>query len=228
MSRADQTDPYSLPADPDLHDLFVAWARSIALSTRTATVGSITAYNPADQTAAVTVDILEVARVVGTTAAAPRPPLRLPKVPVHFYGDGTGECYMSMPLKPGSTGMLIVSDRSLAAWLGRPGPAPVDPVEWFTHRFASAVFVPGLTDNAHRIATPTALDGPVLEGPTIHLGRESVLSVAVAEHLITAVDAMLAALVTAGAGNAFTGAGTAQAAWDLAKEAIASVKVKVI
>lgn len=227
MSRADKTDPFALPADPDLHDLFVAWARKIQLATRTATVGTVTAYNPATQTAAVTVDILEVARVAEAPAPVPRSPLLLPKVPVFFPGDGTGTNYLSLPIVPGSTGMLIVSDRSLSTWLNRAAPVPVDPVEWFTHRFASAVFVPGLTDNAHRIGTPTALDGPVLEGPVIHLGRNSVQSAAIAEPLIAAVDAMLTALVSAGAGQAYTGAGGAQAAWEAAKAQIIAAKVKV-
>lgn len=228
MSRADKTDPFALPVDPDLHDLFVAWARKIQLAVRTASVGTVVTYNPATQTAAVTVDILEVARTAGVPQPTPRPPIALPNIPVVFPGDGTGLSYLSMPIVPGSTGKLIVSDRSMATWLNRVGPTPVDPVEWFTHRFANAWFEPGLTDNAHRIATPTALDGPVLEGPAIHLGRESVLSAAIAEPLIAVMDAVMAALVAAGAGNAYAGAGSAQAAWEAGKEAIKAAKVKVI
>lgn len=230
MSRANKTDPFALPPDPDLHDLFKSWARKVVLQARTATVGSVVTYNAATQTANVIVDILEIARVAEVPEPVPRPPIALTNVPVHIYGDGTGINYLSMPIVPGSTGMLIVSDRSLATWLNRTGPVPVDPVEWFTHRLASAVFVPGLTDNLHRISTPTALGGPVLEGPQIYLGREAVaagLSAAIAENLITAIDATMAALVAAGAGAGYAGAGAAQAAWNAAKNAIASSKVKV-
>ena len=51
-------------------------------------------------------------------------------------------------------------------------------------------------------------------------------SLAKYQQLVTAIDATLAALVAAGAGPAFTGAGTAQTAWNAAKAAIETVVTK--
>lgn len=57
-------------------------------------------------------------------------------------------------------------------------------------------------------------------GQSVNVG--GVATLALNDPLITAIDAMLTALVAAGASPAFTGAATAQTAWNGAKSAIAS------
>jgi hypothetical protein len=240
MGSENQTGLYALPPDPELADLYRVWARKIGLAIRTAVPGTVTAYNPTTQEASVRCDYLQVQRVTQQVAGQPDPsetnqerasaPILLTNVPVCPAGAGDGESYLTFPITPGCTGVLVVLDRSKDTWVNRTASVAVDPVKSAIHSLADCVFFPGLTDRAHRIAVSAGTSiAAVLESSQVYLGKEATptSSVTIGEQLIIAVDAMLAALVAAGAGNAFTGAGTAQAAWNAAKDAIKSSKVKV-
>ena len=61
-------------------------------------------------------------------------------------------------------------------------------------------------------------------GQTVQCGGN--FDLALADQLVTAIDAMLAALVAAGAGPAYTGAGGAQGAWNGLKNTIATTTTK--
>lgn len=240
MGVENRSSAYDLPPDPEQIDLFTVWARKIGLAIRTATVGTVTAYNPATQEASIRVDHLEVRRVTQSPTPGEDPnetnevrvsaPIQLTAVPVFTYGAGDGASYLSFPITPGCTGMLAVLDRSRDTWVNRTASVAVDPVKSQIHSLSDCVFFPGLTPRAQRIAVSGGTTiAAVLESDQVYIGKEATptTSITIAEQLIIAMDAMLAALVAAGAGNAYTGAGTAQAAWNAAKDAIKSTKGKV-
>lgn len=242
MGVENRTGLYALPADPELADLYRVWGRKIGLAIRTAVPGTVTVYDPSTQEASVTVDYLEIQRVTQqipgapdpseTNAVLPKAPLLLTKVPVCPVGSGNGTGYLTFPILPGCTGVLLVLDRSKDTWVNRTASVPVDPVKSSIHDLADCVFFPGLTDRLHRISVPTDLTAAVLEASLIKLGRNAVQHVAIAEALVAAVDALLAAGVAfvgvpadpsgENAGGAFL---AAQGAWSALKSQIASIKV---
>ncbi len=193
---------YSLPADPELADLFTVWARKIGLAIRTCTLGTVQTYDPTTQEASVMVDMLKIQRVTQQTVpgvdpnetneVAPAAPTLLTKVPVLITGAGNGTSYLSFPILPGCTGALVVLERSKDTWMNRTAPIPVDPVKSAIHSLADCFFIPGLTDRLHRVSTPTSLTSAVLEAPLVHLGVGAVQGVA---RLADAVSAK-AALIT--------------------------------
>jgi hypothetical protein len=226
--------------DGELQQLFIVWARKIGLAIRTATVGTVTAYNPATQEASIRVDHLEVRKVTQsdlpgedpneTNAVRVSAPIQLTAVPVFTYGAGDGESYLSFPVTVGCTGMLAVLDRSRDTWVNRTASVAVDPIKSAIHSMSDCVFFPGLTPRAQRITVSGGTTiAAVLESSQVYIGKEATpaTSIAIAEQLIIAMDAVLAALVAAGAGAGYAGAATAQTAWNLAKDAIKSSKGKV-
>jgi hypothetical protein len=239
VSEANRASQYDWPADPELESIFTVWARKIGLAIRTATVGTVVTYNPTTQEATIRVDHLEVKRVTVQTVPGEDPnetnevrasaPIQLTAVPVAFFGAGNGSSYLTFPITPGCTGMLAVLDRSRDTWVTRTASVAVDPVKSAIHSLSDCVFFPGLTPKAQRISPAASITAAVFEAPLVYIGAEATptTSIAIAEQLIIAVDAMLTALVAAGAGPGYAGATTAQTAWNLAKDAIKSTKGKV-
>jgi len=118
----ERTGPYELSSEPDLAELFRLAVRKLQLEMRTHTVGTVVSYNPATQTADVSVDILQVVRDNNTPPSrqdpAPsitQPPIILKGIPVHFQGTQTA--YATQPIKTGDKGELHVNDRSIQKWL---------------------------------------------------------------------------------------------------------------
>lgn len=249
MGVENQTGLYALPPDPTLSDLYRVWARKVGLAIRTAVPGTVTAYNPTTQEASVTVDYLQVQRVNQQVAGAPDPsetneerasaPLLLPNVPVCWDGAGDGLAYLTFPLVPGCTGVLVVLDRSRDTWVNRTAAIPVDPVKSAIHSLADCVFFPGLTDRAHRITPSSGTSiAAVLESSQVYLGKEATptSSVAIAERVedgVTAVINSLVATLTPLGPAPVTGAAmvaalnTALGVWQALGATLASTKVKV-
>ena len=243
MATENRTGAFEFAPDPDLENLFTVWARKIGLSIRTATVGTVQAYDPATQEASVMVDMLEVRKVIQQTEPGVDPnetnrvrasaPILLTNVPVLVTGSGNGTDYLSFPITAGCSGALVVLDRSKDTSVNRTALQPVEPVKSAIHSLSDCFFVPGLTDRLHRIATPTDLTAAVLESAQIKLGRTATIYVALSTPLISAIDALLAAgaaFVGANgdpsgenAGAAFT---AAQGAWETLKAEISATKVK--
>lgn len=243
MGRENRSvDAFDLHATPALSELNRALARAIKLSIRTHIPSTVVAYDPATQTAQVTVDALPVVRVTDPTripkniltlkgvppnAEAVLAPIMLSQIPVAMLSGSTG--YVAIPLVPGDTGMLHVSDRSLEAWLQ--SGIPADPVFAFTHALKDSVFYPGLRPKAKPITPPPS--GTVLEGlPTIKLGAVAVDAVIKGTTFVALMDAMITAAVAAAlpitppSGDGGTAAFTAfKTAWDAAKVSISSTKV---
>jgi len=204
MSRANRTGVYELPETPELADLFKAWGRRLRLSLRTNTVATVLAYNATTQKAKVTVDILQILKVLNplTPGADPNQsnqeveaqPGILNDIPVAWPRTTVG--YLTFPLIPQDTGELIIQDRGLQQWLKRQEVLPVDPVQAATHALQDAVFHPGLHDNIDAIVPPTVQTATVLHGDTfIRLGRAAALGVARLTDQ-TSANATMAAWIT--------------------------------
>jgi hypothetical protein len=71
----------------------------------------------------------------------------VPHVPVAFLSGGG--FFVSLPLKKGDTGTLLVCDRNIDRWMEMGGEQ--DPRDLRTHGMSGAVFYPGLHDNQHAI-----------------------------------------------------------------------------
>ena len=140
--------------------------RSLGLDLRVSAPATVVSYDAATQRADVTVGFVRVAYAAGVPVQ--QPPDIVARVPVEWVGGSLG--YVTTPLVAGDTGMLAFTDRALALWLDGPG-TPVDPGNARVHDLADAVFRPGLRPDPRVIAPPTALDGTVVEGPLVKLGR---------------------------------------------------------
>lgn len=247
MGAENRTGTFEFAPDPDLTNILGVWARKIGLQIRTATVGTVVAYDPTTQEASVTVDMLKIQKVTQQVApgvdpnevnlVAPAAPHLLTQVPVLTLGAGNGTSYLSFPILPGCTGALIVLDRSKDTWVNRTAPVPVDPVKSAIHSLSDCFFVPGLTDRLHRVTPPTSLTASVWEAPLLHLGAAAVpaSSVAIAERVVDGVTATLNSLITTFTGPlapvtnvqlaaAFT---AALGIWQALASTLASTKAKV-
>lgn len=149
---------------PELPDVLNLFRRAIELGLRVSMPGHVTAYDPATQRATVQLGLLPVRFVEGEEV--PDPPLVLPQIPVAWPGGSLG--YVTTPLLPGDTGLVVFSDRCMSLWLLNGG--PTDPVNGRTHELGDGVFVPGLRNATNPIAPPTALDATVVHGPLVRLG----------------------------------------------------------
>lgn len=169
-----RTGVYELPKDPKIADLHRESGRKDRLTIRTHSVGTLVAYNPATQTATVSVDILQVIKDLNATPTAVNPnptsiqaPIVLEGVPVYWPRSGTS--YATFPLLPGDKGELHIQDRSIEAW--KLAGIPTDPVAAWTHSMADAVFHPANFVKTTPIVPPTDQTAHVIEGPLVKLGR---------------------------------------------------------
>lgn len=174
-----------------LKDLMDRVTRCLELGLRVALPARVIAYTPATQLADLRVELLPVGELEGEDF--PQPPVLLPQVPVAWPRTSLG--YLTLPLVPGDTGLVVFSDRSLSVWRVTGNEvAPVDPLIGRTHNLGDAVFFPGLHTDTDPIAPPTSLAATVLEGPLVQLGVGATQFVAIAE----LVRLYLIAMVTAG------------------------------
>lgn len=231
--------PFDLPNDPTLEDLLRVWARQIKLGIRTAVPATVVAMDPATATVTVLVGILPVvklddplnppARMLAPKGVPPNQvavlqPIQLTGVPVFVYGNQLN--YVSVPLVTGDTGLLHVCDRSLEHWMQTGQPS--DPVLAFTHALKDSAFYPGVRPKPKVTAIDPA--ATVVEGAQVKLGKTAASVAIKGTEFVTFMDAGIAAAITAGSGSPGSGAAafTAfQTAWNAAKVALQSTKVKV-
>jgi len=207
-----RTGQYEFSPDPDLDNILSVWARKVGLQISCSGLGTVVAYDPVTQEASVTYDFLKVNKVTAQlpggidpneiNAVAPAAPKLLTGVPVFpAGGSGDGVSYLTFPILPGSTGVLIVLDRSRDTWMSRTAPIPVDPIKSAIHSLSDAIFFPGVTTKLHRITPPTSLVAAVLEAPLIKIGANAVSNVVKAE-LLDALDAFANAVPVPNDGGA--------------------------
>lgn len=184
-----------------LSDVLTLLKRGIEMDIRVSAPASIVTYNPTLQTAVLLLGYLPVVSD-NTGVEIPTPPITLYDVPVAFPRTAAG--YITFPIVPNDTGMLVFSDRALTQWLAVG--APVDPIQGRTHSIADGVFFPGLHATANPITPPTSLTATVVEGPVIQLGATAVPAVnnvALAQslhtYLVAAITAAPVAVLDGGA-----------------------------
>lgn len=171
-----------------LRELLGKIARNIELGLRVAAPATVVSYNAATQRADLTMGFIPV--VLGPTEV-PMQPISLPQVPVAWPRTAAG--YLTFPIVPGDTGLVVFNDRNLGEWL-RLG-APTDPKLSRTHDLADGVFLPGLHPDTAPITPATSATATVIEGPLVALGAAAPPTnfVALAQALYTYLDAIFTA-----------------------------------
>jgi len=226
-----------------LEEIFRAHGQKVKVEIRTHIPATVVAYDPTTNRATVTVQHLRVVRVRDLTrppkaivalkgvppdAEATLAPIVLTQIPVAQLVTTRGR--FTVPIDPGDTGMLHVSDRALEKWLL--SGVPADPGLALTHDLKDSVFYPGLAPVTKPAVPPIDSAATVVDGtPNVKLGSLAVSPVPRWVQLVAAIDALLAAGNAAGTGSpGTTGAAAfaaAQGAWNAAKAGIPSTKVLV-
>jgi hypothetical protein len=132
-----------------LADLFELFKRKLELELHVSVPATVVTYTPGTRLATVIPGYLPVSEIQGVEV--PQPPVIVQDVPVSMLSGPTGQ--VTIPIVPGTTGNLIVSDRCLQQWvkkmsvaLGAPNPVTVAlaPTVPRAHALGDAVFYPGL------------------------------------------------------------------------------------
>jgi hypothetical protein len=173
----------------ELEDVLLRLRRNIELDLNVALPAHVLAYNPATQRATVQLGMLPVMFVEDEEVVGA--PIVCPDVPVLTLGGSLG--YVSFQLVPGDSGLVVFSDRCLAAWL-KLG-APTDPLNGRTHALGDGVFIPGVRPVPDAITPPTDATATVVEGSLVRLGQGATAGVVLdasglAAALTTAVTAL--------------------------------------
>lgn len=176
-----------------LPELLTALLRNLALELRVAAPAHVTAYDPATQRVTVQLGALPVRIVEGEEV--PQPPIAIGQVPVMWLGGSLG--YVTTPLVPGDTGLVVFTDRALSMWLLNG--IPTDPINGRTHALGDAVFLPGLRPGTTPIVPPTSIAATVVEGPVVHAGPGAINPVVKFTEIAAAFTAWSTAMATAGA-----------------------------
>lgn len=205
MSATDDRDVLDAgAAKVTLADLFERSERRQDLRLRVAAPARVATYNATTQRADLVLELLPIVTEAGGLEV-PREPVPLPQVPVAWPRTAAG--YLTLPLAPGDTGLVVFADRGMSKWL-REG-APGDPVLGRAHDLADGVFYPGLHADVAPIVPPTSQVAAVLEGPQINLGVGAAQAVALAE----ALHAYLTGLFAVGVVVPTDGGEALQLAW---------------
>lgn len=238
-SREDRTNnPQALGQDPELEDFLRAWGRDLRLKIRTHVPAKLVAFNPATNTAVLSVEILQVVYVTDLTvpkgitsikgvppnAEAVLAPVQLFDIPVQWPSTSKG--WITFELTPGDEGLLHIADRSIAAWLQKG--ITTEPVLAFLHALQDSIWYPGALSKARPFVPPVDPAGTVIQGTQIKLGPLAVSTVIKGTEFVALMDAVLAA----GVANISPQDGGAKAiaamqtAWNSGKALIESQKAK--
>lgn len=131
-----------------LQDLLARFRESMVADLHTALPGKIVKYDESTQKADVQPLIKERYTDESGTAQARELPV-IPAVPVQFTGSGGYR--ITFPVVAGDTGLIVFSEASLDKWLVSGG--TVDPADDRRHDLTDAVFLPGLRDFGHALAS---------------------------------------------------------------------------
>lgn len=126
---------------PDVGTSLDAHFEAMASEIHTAIPARIEKYDAARQLADVKPTLIQVfADDEGKDMPVEHPVLT--DCPVAFPQGGGA--FLSFPLKPGDTVLLVCAQRSLDAWLETDGKTPIDPGDYRRHHISDAVVYPGL------------------------------------------------------------------------------------
>jgi hypothetical protein len=186
--------------DEDLSHALEAVRGRVLRDLRVAVPAEVTRYDATHQLVDVRPLLADWFPSEGENVEQAFPPI-VPNVPVVF--PGSGGYRLTFPVAVGDTLLLVVSDRSLDAWLDQGGRQAPDDLR--RHNLSDAVAIPGLHDNRHAW-TGAATDhvtlgkdgGPQvhLKATTIELGSSATQAAVNGSAFMTALDTMLKALDT--------------------------------
>ena len=131
-----------------LQDLLSKFRESMAAQIHTALPGKIVRYDSSAQKADVQ-PLIKDRYVDEAGALQVRTLPVIPAVPVQF--PGAGGYRITFPVAEGDTGLLLFAESSLDKWLVSGG--TVDPEDDRRHDLTDAVFLPGLRDFGHALAS---------------------------------------------------------------------------
>lgn len=138
-----------IPNDPQLSDLLALWQRQIMLSLNCHHIGTIGAFNPANQTATVSINYTRTYFQVDDVSGDQVPvqvnyPLLL-ECPVVCLGGGTGS--ITFPILPGDECIVMFNDRDIDNWFTG---APAGPVNSNRlHAISDGIALVGVRSMAH-------------------------------------------------------------------------------
>ncbi len=228
-TRAQRDDIHTPSREPGLVDVLRLVQRDTMLKIHVSAPGKIVTFDPNTQKASISTEILAVF-IDANGEDDLQQPFTIPNVPVFFMQSGPS--HDTMPMLPGTTGLLVVSDRSLGKWLSQGVPA--DPGLDHAHREEDAVFFPGFHPDNNPIAN-FDMTARVIEALQIKIGKDAASKIAKAEELLAAMDAAISAAILAAVGivppnggDGGTAAFTAfQTAWNAQKANILALKGNV-
>ena len=131
-----------------LQDLLSRFRESLTADLHTSLPGKIVRYDASTQKADVQPLIKERYTDESGAAQARELPV-IPAVPVQF--PGASGYRITFPVAAGDTGLILFSEASLDKWLVSGG--TVDPADDRRHDLTDAVFLPGLRDFGHALAS---------------------------------------------------------------------------
>jgi hypothetical protein len=161
------------PVKPTLTVFRKRIVRETQLKTRTLQPAKIISYEDLTSTATIELAHQTVERGSDGNTEIARVPKVIKNVPVVQLGSDSS--YLRLPLEPGTTGLALVSDRSLGAWRvdGEAHPPPLPHL----HNLADCVFLAGVRADSNPLP-PATMGGAVLEATTIQLGIGATLGAA--------------------------------------------------
>jgi hypothetical protein len=171
-----------------LDGLLALTRRGIELDLRVAAPATVLSFNPITRRADVTLAFLPVLYV--EDEEIPQAPIVCPQVPVLMAGDAVS--YVTTPILPGSTGLVVFADRCLARFLL--SGIPEDPINGRTHSLGDGLFIPTPIGPAVAPVDPT---GTVVEGTLVKLGAAATQPAVLGTAMVAALSTYLGAVTTA-------------------------------
>lgn len=165
--------------------------RETQLRTRTLQPAKIVSYDDATSTATIELAHQLVERGKDGNTEIAREPFLIRNVPVIQLGGS--DAYVRLPIAVGSTGLALVSDRSIAAWRtdgkAHPPPSPM------LHNLGDCIFLAGVRADSNPLP-PATMGGAVIEAQAIQLGVGATEAAILGNLFGTMWDALTSALKT--------------------------------